>query len=132
MARQCMRATGKVHRQLEAVGPFHGPSRQLVQSGQNGIDARQSVGLGLTQRREPQGRQISLQWPQVVLSQRQVMQQVQGAGSVVRWDLFEFLGPGTCQRDLMVAELGQGLDRSGGFFRGESARHGEWFQAGRG
>ena len=45
---QCMRATGKVHRQLEAVRPFHGPSRQLVQSGQHGIDARQSVGLGLT------------------------------------------------------------------------------------
>jgi hypothetical protein len=54
MLRQRLWPGEEVHRQLEAVGTFHGPSRQLVQGGQHGIDARQRVRLGPAQRREPQ------------------------------------------------------------------------------
>ena len=103
---------------------------QLVQGGQHGIDARQRVRLGPAQRRESQGRQIPLQRRQVELPQRQVMQQVEGAGPVKGRDLFEFLRPGPGQRDLLVAELAQGFDGSGGFLLGESGRHETSFQGG--
>jgi len=85
-ARKRLWSGEEVHWQLEAVGTFHGLSHQLVQGGQHGIDARQRVRLGPAQRREPQGRQIPLQRPQVELSQRQVMQQVEGAGPVLGRD----------------------------------------------
>ena len=58
------------------------------------------------------------------------MQQVEGAGPVKGRDLFEFLRPGPGQRDLLVAELAQGFDGSGGFLLGESGRHETSFQGG--